>query len=66
MYAVTLVLFLSMPLVLGSFLSLAVMLAYPFLIAIRIRNEERVLAQGLPGYVEYTKRVRWRMIPFVW
>ena len=66
MYAVTLVLFLSMPLVLGSWLSLAVLLAYPFIIAARIRDEERVLMEGLPGYAEYTQRVRWRMIPFVW
>lgn len=66
MYAVTLVLFLSMPLVLGSWLSLAVLLAYPFIIAARIRDEERVLTQGLPGYAEYTQRVRWRMIPFIW
>ena len=66
MYAVTLVLFLAMPLVLGSWLSLAVLLAYPFIIAARIRDEERVLMEGLPGYAEYTQRVRWRMIPFVW
>lgn len=66
MYAVTLVLFLSMPLVLGSWLSMAVLLAYPFIIAARIRDEERVLTQGLPGYAEYTQRVRWRLIPFIW
>lgn len=66
MYAVTLVLFLSMPLVLGSFLSLAVMLVYPLIIAVRIRDEERVLLHGLPGYADYRKRVRWRLIPFVW
>ena len=66
MYAVTLVLFLSMPLVLGSWLSLAVLLAYPFIIAARIRDEERVLIKGLPGYSEYTQRVRWRLIPFLW
>ena len=66
MYAVTLVLFLSMPLVLGSWLSLAVLLAYPAIIAARIRDEERVLTHGLPGYAEYTQRVRWRLIPFIW
>ncbi|MGN0776245.1 MAG: methyltransferase family protein [Candidatus Ventricola sp.] len=66
MYAVTLVLFLSMPLVLGSWLSLIVLLAYPVIIAARIRDEERVLLQGLPGYAEYTQRVRWRIIPFIW
>lgn len=66
MYAVTLVLFLSMPLVLGSWLSLTVLLAYPVIIAARIRDEERVLLQGLPGYAEYTQRVRWRILPFIW
>ena len=66
MYAVTLVLFLSMPLVLGSTLAFLVFLAYPFIIAKRIRNEEEVLARDLPGYTEYLKKVRWRLIPFVW
>ncbi len=66
MYAVTLVLFLSMPLVLGSWLSLTVLLAYPVIIAARIRDEERVLLQGLPGYAEYAQRVRWRILPFIW
>ena len=66
MYAVTLVLFLSMPLVLGSWLSLTVLLAYPVIIAARIKDEERVLLQGLPGYAAYTQRVRWRIIPFIW
>ena len=66
MYAVTLVLFLSMPLVLGSALAFLVFLAYPFIIVKRIRNEEEVLARDLPGYTEYLKKVRWRLIPFVW
>lgn len=66
MYAVTLVLFLSMPLVLGSWLSLIVLLAYPVIIAARIKDEERVLLKGLPGYAEYTQRVRWRIVPFIW
>ena len=66
MYAVTLVLFLSMPLVLGSALAFLVFLAYPFIIMKRIRNEEAVLARDLPGYTEYLKKVRWRLIPFVW
>lgn len=66
MYAVTLVLFLSMPLVLGSWLSMAVMLAYPFIIAARIRGEERLLMRELPGYAAYMQRVRWRLIPGVW
>ena len=66
MYAVTLVLFLSMPLVLGSALAFAVFLAYPFIISKRIRNEEEVLARDLPGYPEYMQKVRWRLIPFIW
>lgn len=66
MYAVTLVLFLSMPLVLGSALAFALFLAYPFIISKRIRNEEEVLTRDLPGYPEYMQQVKWRLIPFVW
>lgn len=66
MYAATLLLFLSMPLVLGSPLSFAVFLAYPFLIARRIRNEEQVLERGLAGYTAYKQRVKYRVIPFLW
>ena len=66
MYAVTVTLFLSMPLVLGSALAFAVFLAYPFIISKRIRNEEEVLARDLPGYPEYMQQVKWRLIPFVW
>lgn len=66
MYSATVVLFLSIPLVLGSLISLAVFLAYPFLIAARIKNEEEVLAAGLEGYPQYLQEVRYRLIPFVW
>lgn len=66
MYAVTLLLFLSMPLVLGAPISFVIFLVYPLLIAKRIRNEEEVLAEGLAGYEEYRKKVKYRMIPFVW
>ena len=66
MYAVTLVLFLSMPLVLGSALTFVVFLAYPAIIVKRIRNEEEVLARELAGYPEYMQKVRWRLIPFIW
>ena len=66
MYMSTLLLFLAMPLVLGSALSFAVMLLYIPLIAKRIRNEEQVLEAGLAGYAEYEKRVRYKVIPFVW
>ena len=66
MYAVTLLLFLSMPLVLGSLISFAIFLVYPFIIAKRIRNEEKVLEEQLPGYREYKQKVKYRMIPFIW
>ena len=66
MYMVTLLLFLSMPLVLGSPLSFLIMLAYIPLIARRIRNEEKVLAEGLEGYEAYRMRVKYRLIPFIW
>ena len=66
MYAVTIWLFLSVPLVLGSFWSLLCFLPYPFVIAARIVNEERVLTNGLAGYVDYKKKVKYRLIPFIW
>ena len=66
MYMSTLLLFLSMPLVLGSALSFVVMLAYIPIIARRIRNEEQVLESGLAGYAEYKRKVRCRLVPFVW
>ena len=66
MYAVTLVLFLSMPVVLGSIPAFLVFLCYPAIIAKRIRNEEKVLLRDLPGYAEYLEKVRWRMIPYIW
>lgn len=66
MYSVTLWLFLSMPVVLGSPFAFVIMLAYLPLIAKRIRNEEQVLAEGLEGYSEYMTRVKWRLVPYVW
>lgn len=66
MYMTTLLLFLAMPLVLGSVISFAVMLAYIPIIVKRIRNEEEVLKEGLPGYGDYMKKVKYRLIPFVW
>ncbi|MBO5557024.1 MAG: isoprenylcysteine carboxylmethyltransferase family protein [Oscillospiraceae bacterium] len=66
MYAATVLLFLAMPLVLGSPFSFAVMLFYLPIIARRIRNEEAVLEQGLEGYREYRQRVRFRLIPGIW
>ena len=66
MYMSTLLLFLMMPLALGSVISFVIMLAYFPIIAKRIRNEEQVLEAGLAGYTEYKKRVRYKVIPFVW
>ncbi|WP_165046326.1 isoprenylcysteine carboxylmethyltransferase family protein [Adlercreutzia sp. ZJ138] len=66
MYSATMLLFLSMPVVLGSPFSFVIMLAYVPIIAKRIRNEEKVLADELEGYPEYLRRVRWRLVPHVW
>ena len=66
MYAVTVWLFLSIPLVLGSWWSLLCFAPYPLLIALRIRNEEKVLTEGLQGYEEYRRKVKYRLIPFIW
>lgn len=66
MYSVTLLLFLSMPLVLGSLQAFVIFLSYPFLIAKRIKNEEEVLERGLQGYTDYKKRVKYRLLPFIW
>jgi len=66
MYSATTLLFLSMPLVLASPVSFAIMLLYIPLIAKRIRNEEKVLEVGLEGYKEYKTRVKYRVIPFIW
>ena len=66
MYMSTLLLFLSMPLVLGSLFSFAIILFYIPMIIVRIKGEERVLEAGLPGYTEYKKRVKYRLFPFIW
>ena len=66
MYAVTLLLFLSMPLVLGSAISFLCFLPYPFLIAKRLLNEEAFLEKELPGYKEYKQKVKYRLIPGIW
>ena len=66
MYSVTLLLFLSMPLVLGCLHSFVIFLVYPLLIAKRIRHEEKFLEQELPGYREYKQKVKYRLIPFLW
>ena len=66
MYSATVLMFLSVPLMLGSVISFCIFLVYPFLIAARIQNEENVLQNGLDGYREYQKKVRYRLIPFIW
>ncbi len=66
MYTATLLMFLAMPLILGSLIALIIFAAYPFLIAGRIRDEEALLERELDGYKDYKFRVKYRMIPFVW
>lgn len=66
MYFATILLFLSMPLILGSIFSFVIFLMYPFIIAKRIRNEEKVLEKDLVGYSEYKNKVKYKIIPFVW
>jgi len=66
MYFATVLLFLSIPVVLGSWIGLLIFLVYPFLLVKRIKNEEQVLEEGLAGYKEYKQKVRYRMIPFIW
>lgn len=66
MYAVTVWLFLSIPLVLGSLFAFLCFLPYVAVIVLRIRNEEKLLKEKLEGYEEYTKRVKYRLFPFIW
>ena len=66
MYGVTILLFLSVPLVLGSIISFVVFLAYPVIIAKRIKNEEAVLEKELNGYAEYKNKVKYKIIPYIW
>ena len=66
MYSATLLLFLTMPLILGSVYALVIFLAYPFIIASRIKHEEAFLEKELDGYSKYKARVKYRLIPFIW
>ena len=66
MYFATTLLFLSFPLVLGSLISFIIFLIFPFTLAKRIKNEEKVLEEGLKGYKEYKQKVKYKMIPFIW
>lgn len=66
MYTATILLFLSMPLVLGSWISFALFLLYPVVILLRIRGEEALLERELSGYREYKEKVKYRLLPFIW
>lgn len=66
MYSATVIMFLSIPLILGSVYSFIIFLFYPVLIAGRIKNEEELLEKELTGYREYKQKVRYRLIPFIW
>lgn len=66
MYLVTIILFLMVPLILNSFISFLIFLIYPIIIIIRINNEEKVLSKELVGYTEYQKKVKYKLVPFIW
>ncbi len=66
MYSATLLLFLSMPLILGSVYSFLIFLVYPFIIVKRLKGEEEFLEKELEGYTEYKQRVKYKLIPFIW
>ena len=66
MYSITIILFLTMPLILGSIISFVIFLIYPLIISKRIKNEEEVLERELEGYKEYKKKVKYQLIPFIW
>ena len=66
MYTATIILFLSMPLILGSLIAFFIMLVYPVIIGFRAINEEKFLIKELPGYALYMKKVKYRLIPFIW
>lgn len=66
MYAVTIELFMMIPLILGSWWALMAFAVYPVAIVIRLKDEEALLTRELPGYAEYKQKVKWRLIPFIW
>lgn len=66
MYMATILLFLMIPLVLGSWVSFVVFLSYPAIITLRIKNEEQFLTEQLDGYAEYKQKVKYKIIPFIW
>ena len=66
MYSATILLFMVMPLVLGSVYAFIIFLIYPILIIKRLKGEEKLLMQELPGYKEYMEKVKYRLVPFIW
>ena len=66
MYMATILLFLMMPLILGSWYALIVFVFYPAIIIVRLKDEEELLTRELAGYVEYKQKVRYRILPFIW
>ncbi len=66
MYFAAILMFLFMPIVLGSFFALIPLLVFPFQMNIRIKNEEEILEKGLEGYKKYKQKVRYKVIPFIW
>lgn len=66
MYSATIFLFLSIPLILGSIISFLIFLIYPIILLKRIKNEEKVLEKDLPGYIEYERKVKYKLIPYIW
>ena len=66
MYMATILLFLAMPMVLGSWYAFVIFLAYPAIIIVRLKDEEELLTRELPGYAEYKQKVRYRILPFIW
>ena len=66
MYMATILLFLMIPLILGSWYALLIFLAYPAIIILRLRDEEDLLARELPGYTQYQQKVKYRILPFIW
>ena len=66
MYAVTILLFLMIPLILGSWYALIAFAFYPAIIIVRLKDEEALLTKELPGYSEYKQKVKYRIIPFIW
>jgi protein-S-isoprenylcysteine O-methyltransferase Ste14 len=66
MYMATVLLFLMIPIILGSWVALGVFAVYPGIIIVRLKDEEELLTRELPGYEAYRKKVKYRLIPFIW